>query len=686
MIFHKAAIFVLSLLKKVFVVSLGYPQCKVEIFRGVQHFDDVFNPTKWTLGAEGGNLSTDGKIGTLSIASGQAVASISRNWGFNTSNHRYAIVKCTELTGTSWKIEAKLAGVTKASKTFTDTGTKTVDLQNDGVAEPPYLGDVDEVVLSVGGTAGNQAKFDYVKVCEKTTLVPSDDLDVVEVAVHLAVTEEVGSVNCLLQNYDAKYTDQISVGDLIEAALSRTGEAFVKVFKGRIEAVAKRAEATVRGPQHYVRLRGRDLGAELFNRLVTKRYENKEGSEIVKEVLANYTPLESVGVEATSSIYTEEEYENKPAWEIVQYIAETAKNAAGVIGYDFKCEEGDVKFFYKNKYVSPVSLEGIITLCEHEGSIERIRNKIYVYGEASKPYPLDRDAWTESLTPADGSWSSGTGTGSVSLDSGEKAVGSYSVKHSTTTADYYGCAVFTLDAGKEIDCDTYPSLTFQVMEESGFSGAVTIQLEDSAGMIVRQEFRISNNKKWHLQTFMAGRKHSDQWTHSLFNTQPFDWTKVKKVSFFCHFSGTGTGSFWVDNLFFGNCRWSGVAEDTSSQSLYGLRELAIVDETLVSDDACAKVADAELKYRKDPAEFLRVTVLGNPQIKPGETIRVVSPNENIDADYRLQAVDHYMDDEGEFESRLTLIAEPPRVAIILAETREEMDVLKRGTAYRKLGR
>jgi len=279
---------------------------------------------------------------------------------------------------------------------------------------------------------------------------------------------------------------------------------------------------------------------------------------------------------------------------------------------------------------------------------------------------------------------SGTATGSVSLDSGEKAVGSYSVKHSTTTADYYGCAVFTLNAGKEINCNTYPSLTFQVMEESGFSGAVTMQLEDSAGMIVRQEFRISNNKKWHLQTFMAGRKHSDQWTHSLFNTQPFDWTKVKKLSFFCHFSGTG--SFWVDNLFFGKCRWSGVAEDTSSQSRHGLRELAIVDETLVSDDACAKVADAELKYRKDPAEFLRVTVLGNPQIKPGETIRVVSPNENIDADYRLQAVDHYMDDEGEFESHLTLIAEPPRVATILAETRGEMDVLRRGTAYRKLGR
>lgn len=51
--------------------------------------------------------------------------------------------------------------------------------------------------------------------------------------------------------------------------------------------------------------------------------------------------------------------------------------------------------------MSGVSLDGIITLCEHETAIEWIRNKIYVYGEASKPHPLDKDAWIESLTPAD---------------------------------------------------------------------------------------------------------------------------------------------------------------------------------------------------------------------------------------------------------------------------------------------
>jgi len=683
MTFHKAALFILYPLRKWYVVSLGYPQCRVEIFRGVKHFDEVF-ASGWTVNQ--GSLTTDGKIGTLTIEGTYVYASMNKSWGFNTSAHRYAVIKCTDLTGSSWKFEAKLAGVVKSSKTFADTGTKTVDLQNDGVASPPYLGDIDEVVLTVNGLAGNVVKFDYLKICEKTRLTPSDDLDVAELNVHLAVTEEVGSVNCLLQNYDAKYTDQISVGDLIEVALSRTGETFLKVFKGRIDAVAKRAEATPRGQQHYLRLRGRDLGAELFSRLVTKKYENKEGSEIVKDVLGSYTPLTSVGVEATNSTYAEEEYENKPAWEIVKYIAETAKDPNNVLGYDFKCEEGDVKFFPKGKYASPVSLEGIITLCEHETAIERVRNRIFVYGEASKPNPLDRDAWTESLTPTDGVWSSGTGSGSVSLDDAEKIVGSYCIKHSTNTADYYGRAVFTLNSGKEVDCDLYPSLTFQMKEESAFNGEATVTLEDDAGMSVFQTFRISNNKKWQLQTFMAGRKNSDQWTHSLGNSQPFNWQKVKKLLFDAHFATTGTGAFWIDNLFFGKRRWSATAEDSVSQSKYGVRELAIVDETLVSDDACAKLAAAELEFRKDPAEFLRVTVLGDARIVAGETIGVVSPNENIDADYRIQSVDHYMNDEGEFETSMTLITEPPRLAEILSETRREVGVLMRGTAYGKLGR
>jgi len=385
--------------------------------------------------------------------------------------------------------------------------------------------------------------------------------------------------------------------------------------------------------------------------------------------------LESVGVEVTTSTYVNEEYENKPAWEIIKYIAETAKDAGSVIGYDFKCEEGDIKFFPRDKYATTVSLDGITTLCEHETAIERVRNKIYVYGEASKPHPLDRDAWTESLTPADGAWSAWT---TLSLDSSDKIMGSYSIKTSGGTATVLD---FTSNARKEVNCNLYPSLTFQLKPQTGYS-YFTIQLEDTAGIIVRRHLQIPDGK-WSLQSFPAGKRNSDQWEHSIFNSQPFDWENVKKLAF--DISTTVGVDFRVDNLFFNKSRWSGVEEDAVSQSKYGLRELAITDETLVSDDTCSKMAAAELNYRKSPAEFLKVAVIGDPNIVAGETIHVVSSNENIDGYYRIQMVDHHMNDEGEFESLLTLIAEPPRLAEIISETRRELSVLTRGTAYRKLG-
>jgi len=79
-------------------------------------------------------------------------------------------------------------------------------------------------------------------------------------------------------------------------------------------------------------------------------------------------------------------------------------------------------------------------------------------------------------------------------------------------------------------------------------------------------------------------------------------------------------------------------------------------------------------------------VLGDPRIVAKEIIHVTSPNENIDANYRIQSVEHSMNDEGEFESRLTLIAEPHQMAIFVNKTRELLEATKRGTGYKKLGR
>jgi len=180
----------------------------------------------------------------------------------------------------------------------------------------------------------------------------------------------------------------------------------------------------------------------------------------------------------------------------------------------------------------------------------------------------------------------------------------------------------------------------------------------------------------------VGKKNSDQWTHSIFNTQPFNWASVKKLVFYSDFSGTGTGSFWIDNLFFNQCRWEATEEDLTSQSSYGLRELVEVDEELHSDNESMLKAKALLTHLKDPAEYitLRSNVIdyGTNRILPGDKIHVTLPNENIDADYRIISVEYrVLAAEQTLEITLELGKEPPLLADYLYVLRSRTGSLAR---------
>lgn len=540
--------------------------------------------------------------------------------------------------------------------------------------------------------------------------------DILELRVHLGCTKEVSSFDCLLQNFDKKYTatNPINVGDNCSISIGR-GANCPLILTGRVEEIQPESTPV----ENYIRVRGRCWGEKIFRRVVTKTYENQKGEAIVKDLLDNYVGLShsrtsdltqdaaagqpecvvadgtkfragdkvqisdddnsewnevssvsantvtmvnnlaytytvsangkvtSELVEATDTTYTLLEYENTPVFDILKYIAESA-DKAGVIGYDFRIEyDSKFRFFPKTTKTSPISLSEVIEASRYSKDIHRIRNKITVYGAAEKANPGDKDAWTETLdinNDTTDDWSSGTGTGSVSLDGTEKILGSYSIKHTTSTPDYYGCAILTFPSGMEVDCNKYPSLTFQIKLESAFNGNIGLELEDSAGMKVRREIGVSANNKWVLQGFGVGKKHTDEWTHSLFNSQPFNWGNVKKILWYCNFSGTGTGSFRIDNLFFNRRRWEATQENSSSQSSYGLRELVEVDEELHSDNECDLRAKALLDHLSDPAEFLTlrsdVIDYGTNRLLPADKIHVTLPNENINSDFRVISVEY----------------------------------------------
>ena len=488
--------------------------------------------------------------------------------------------------------------------------------------------------------------------------------DVIDLTVHLGCTKEVSSFDLLLQNWNKKYspggTSPINVGMDGHIDVGR-GINVPQIITCRVESI--KCESTPN--ENYIRISGRCWGEKLFRRVVTKTYSSQKGEAIVKDLMDSYAGLSHVRdsvelVENTDTTYTLLEYENTPVWDILKYVAESS-DKVGAIGFDFRvAPDGKFEFFPKLSKTSPVSLSEKIEASEYRKDIHRIRNKIMIYGIADKSFPLDKDVWTESLTPADGSWSAGAGE--VSLDTTFKIKGSASIKTYTGPNYWAGC-VFTLNTGKEVNSNLYPILSFYAFLQKAFDGNVTVSLYDVADKQAYKNITIGPDE-WHKTDLKVGLGNELEWESV---ESGFDWTQIKEVRVACWFAGVGTGNFWLDGLYFGGRRYSAVREDAGSQTAYGLRELTETDEELISDNECDLRAKSLLDYFKAPAEYMQLstTVLdyGATPLLPGDKIHVVLPNENVDSDFRIESVEYHVDAKTQtLEVSLNLGKEPPQLA------------------------
>lgn len=504
--------------------------------------------------------------------------------------------------------------------------------------------------------------------------------DVTELFIHLGCTEEVSSFECLLQNWDKKYspggTYPIDVGVDGSVSLGR-GTSVPLLVTVTVEEIRALSDSQGR---HCLRVSGRCWGERLFRKVVTKTYEGVKGEAIVKDIVDTFVGLSHVRgatelIEDTDTAYTRLEYENTPVMDILKYIAGSA-DKAGVIGYDFRvAPDAKFEFFPRNSKTSSVSLSERLEESEYQKGISRKRDRIFVYGAAEKKYPSSGDSWTETLdinSDMANDWVSGTGTGTVSLDGTTKAVGSYSIKHTTGTADYYGRLRLVIPSGMQPDLNKYPTLQFQIRRESAFSGACTLILIDNGARWATREFQIEADK-WYLQKFNAGKKHADEWQGA--DVPNFNWAVVNEIMWDMHFSGTGTGSFWLDNLFFNSARWSATYGS-------GSRELAETDEELHSDNECLLRAKALYDNLSSVAEFIRVSSdvidYGTTPILAGDKVHVILPNENVDSDFRVVSAEYRLVAETQtLETTLELGKEPPLLADYLYALKSRMGSLSR---------
>jgi hypothetical protein len=517
--------------------------------------------------------------------------------------------------------------------------------------------------------------------------------DVIDLRVHLGCTKEVSSFECLLQNWNKKYspggTSPINVGMDGHIDVGR-GTNVPQIITCRVESV--RCESTPN--ENYIRVSGRCWGEKLFRRVVTKTYDNKKGEEIVKDLLDYYVGLSHVRdstelVENTDTTYTYLEYENTPVWDIIKYIAESA-DKAGVIGYDFRvAPDGKFEFFPKNSKTSPVSLSEKIEDSEYRKDILRIRNRIRVYGCQGKNFPANLDLWSESL---DG-WTCDSGT--LELESVRQREGSHCLRVNTPAGGGLMDIYRTFDPLSKPQ--TFVVWAWMPGNLGGGYGYVILFAPDSANYFQGNITSILEGKcilQWGLlslalgssQMYDANHNPNGIWT-KVGNPQ---WNQISGLKLMINCPGVTDYIFWDGDFGFLNCAYTGTSEDTGSQNAYGLRELTETDEELVSDNECDLRAKALLDYLKAPEEYLtvRTTVLdyGNTPLLAADKIHVTLPNENVDSDFRIETVEYYVDAKTQtLEITLELGKVPPLLADYLYGLRATTITLEK-LARTKLGK
>jgi hypothetical protein len=526
--------------------------------------------------------------------------------------------------------------------------------------------------------------IDIPKVTIAFGTVAPPQSDLIDLRVHLGCTNEVSSFEMTLQNWDKKYSPSgsypISVGLDGHIDVGR-GLNVPQIITCRVESVKYESTPT----ENYLSVSGRCWGEKLFRRVVTKTYENQKGEAIVKDLLDYYVGLShnrggTELVEDTDTTYLKLEYENAPVFNILKYITDSA-DKAGVIGFDFRiAPDGKFEFFPRNTKTSPIILSDKIEASEYRKDIFRVRNQVTVYGAADKSAPFDKDAWTESLSPADGSWSVEQAENTISLDATSKVKGSYSIKTVTGTAEY-AIPVFTLSSGKEIDANAYLLLSFYMALTQYCDGNIKIRLCDASGKTADKYEKVANDQKWHKIDLKVGSVNALEWVDV---QSGFDWTQIKKIKWSGFYAGgePSTHAMWIDALFFGGRRYSSTQEDSGSQSAYGLRELVEVDEELYSNNECMLRAKALLANLKDPAEYLtiRSAVLDydDTLLLPGDKIHVTLPNENVGADFRILSVEYNVDAKTQtLEISMELGREAPLLADYLYALRSKTSHLSR---------
>jgi len=637
--------------------NLPQPKCRIGVFREPAFFDDNFIKG-WT--AVSGTYTVNGD--EITIIGFNAVGRVEKNVGaIDSVTYSKLIVCVTEVNGanTTWgvKIHRTDGNWYNVAAGQTGTGVFSFSLATGNPIDKIAL--LEEYV----GNFTNNVKFDYVAICKNPLLTPvTEDLSVADAIESLEITLPILSrglagAKFKLPNFNQQYTGKVKEHDVTLIWLYRTGDTAKKVFGGRVSKVSY--EGTAGAPEYYIYVECMDHGDEMQvpPSLLQKVYTGTNGKTIIKDAVALCSYLSNYGVDRSNAIASTHSYvfDEKTPWNVIRDVADACQTSSGAVGFDgYVDPAGNLWIFARGANNSTVDLTDKIIRYKIEYDTYRVKNKIKVYGKAGqigvpgdsgRCEPSDMDSWTvDSLD----NWILDIGAAKyVSMTI--KKVGATSLQCNTQTDSPYEVKFHrNLSSICLFGKGAYQTLNFFIMIYWGPAGTKTVQLyaPDSSNYFYAT-MNVTTYNNWAFNQFELGpnqeydevKNPSGPW-HKVGSPS---WANITAIAF--DITSNQADGVFLDGLYFGHGRWRGTAEDSTSQSLYGVRmPEPTIDDSLTSDDECSKRAQSLLAYYKDKVTTLTVETFGNNAFKPGDMQNITLSNDNISGSFRILEITHTLQD------------------------------------------
>lgn len=457
------------------------------------------------------------------------------------------------------------------------------------------------------------------------------------------VTENIGNFSFILptkKDGSTYYYNDVNVFDTVKIWVGWDSVSGFPHFVGRIYNIS----APLSTQQGYVRaFTGLDQGEVLKRRQKTKRWQNIAASTIITEI-ASDCELDTSEIESDSTQVTLQTVD-EPCWNVVRKVSDYWYNAGSQIKKDFYVDTWK-HLVWKSR---PFRTSGVETLSVGDNILSynvfrdlmSVKNKITAYGGRGRKWPLDGDERTEqndTETPADDGW---TSDGTLSWEPG--IVGNESVvsKLSGTVASIYLKNSFS---SKMCYSRNYLSLHFLVYITTSAAGEkveVQIYAPDSSNRFDRQQTG-TEDLVWHEIDWPIGQgTESDNVDYGWVEVGSPNWGDVQAVLTRAHIVGSGWIDANIDGFYLGNANFTSTAENSTSQTNYGVRRYTLTDVNLVSDSDCEKRGEALLYQMKDPPIRLDVVTPGNTNLWTGDRLSMTIPAENISSvNYDVISVEH----------------------------------------------